>query len=406
MKLISYIIGLGVISLLSACGSLTETKSNNVNDAGASQWPQANLLFHKNPHWRGSDDAYSILLGNDRILWLFGDTLISSKDKVAPRNESYVKMPRNSIGIMNGLDPVTASIDYYWGNDNSAEEPESFFINPEVDKTNWFWPGNGVVLPDGKTLILFFMNIKTDKTSPWGFAIAGWQAARITNISNSPDKWNIKWLKVSDYSRYEIMLGSGGVIIDNGYLYAYGGGNAKISNNIFLGRWSLSLLNEKVPDLSNPEWWTGKDNGWLIEDALVKKGLKPAMVWNKGQNEFTVNKLSSGNYVMVQTAYSTPTGKPGNSNLVCRVSKALIGPWSELKIIYKNLYRVKPAPDDLNIYAGKYHPELKGSEVIFTFASNTQSLKTLWNWQNIYWPSFLKMDRKSFLDIIDDKDIY
>jgi len=69
------------------------------------------------------------------------------------------------------------------------------------------------------------MNIKTNKSSPWGFAIAGWQSAKITNIDKTPDKWNIEWLKVSDYSKYEIMLGSGGVIIDDGYLYAYGGGS-------------------------------------------------------------------------------------------------------------------------------------------------------------------------------------
>ena len=404
MKKIKYLIGF--VSILCACSCIAtgeKTEAVKLENAGASQWPDANQLFERDVHWRGSDDAYSIQLGPNRVLWLFGDTLISSKDEIVPRSPDYVKMPRNSVGIMHGLDPATASIDFYWGNKNSADNPKSFFVNPDVDETNWFWPGNGLMLPDGKTLLLFFMNIKTDTTSPWGFAIAGWQAAKITNIEKSPDKWNIVWLKVSDYSKYEIMLGSGGVMIDGDSLYAYGGNNAKIGNNIYLARWPLSVFNEGTPDLSTPEWRTG--SGWFKEAELDGKGLLPVMVWDKGQNEFTVNKLSNGTYVMVQTTYSNTSGEPGNSNLVCRVSKALTGPWSEQRIIYENLYRVKPAPKDLNIYAGKYHPELKGAEVIFTFASNTQSLATLWKWQNIYWPSFLKMDKKSFLEIVNRKEI-
>ncbi len=404
MKGLIYFILLGGLSTLCACNNIagiSSTGNNRTTDGN--QWLQANKLFERNVHWRGSDDAYSIQLGADRVLWLFGDTLISSKDVIAPRDESYVKMPRNSIGIMHGLDPAAATINFYWGNDNSPDNPKSFFINSALNKTNWLWPGNGALLPNGKTLVLFFMNIKTDNSSPWGFAIAGWQAAKITNISLTPDKRNILWLPVSDYKAYEIMLGSGGVIVEGDYLYAYGGNNAKIGNNIYLARWPLSVFNKKKTDLSNPEWWAGKTEGWVKESIMKEKGSQPEMTWDKGQNEFTVNKLSDGTYVMVQNVYSSESGQPGNSNLVCRTSKALTGPWSEQKLIYKNLYRVKPAPKDLNVYAGKYHPELKGAEVIFTFASNTLSLKTLWNWQNIYWPSFLKMDMNDFLKIVNGK---
>ena len=310
-----------------------------------------------------------------------------------PRNEEYVKMPRNSVGIMHGLNPAKSKINFYWGNNNSISEPESFFRNPKLSEDHWFWPGNAVLLPDGKSLIAFMMDIKTDKSSAWGFGIAGWQAAKITNIDKTPDKWNIQWLKTGDYSKFEILLGSGGVIIDGDYLYAYGGNNAKIGNRIFLARWSLAAFDGSNNDMSNPEWWTGDTSGWVKDSDINSKNLKPEMLWDKGQNEFTVNKIENGRYVMVQTVYSTK-GKPGNSNLICRVSNLLTGPWSEQRILYKNLLRDKKVPNDLNVYAGKYHPELKGGDCIFTYATNTQSLKTLWDWQNIYFPRFVKMDRE------------
>ena len=43
----------------------------------AEPWPEADELFRSDPHWLGSDDAYSIDLGDGRVLWLFGDTFIT-----------------------------------------------------------------------------------------------------------------------------------------------------------------------------------------------------------------------------------------------------------------------------------------------------------------------------------------
>jgi hypothetical protein len=144
MKIVKYIVGSACVLILCACsGMMAENVVDNENGTVdvASQWPEANKLFERDVHWRGSDDAYSIQLGPNRVLWLFGDTLISSKDEIVPRLPDYVKMPRNSVGIMHGLNPATASIDFYWGNKNSADNPKSFFVNPDVDETNWFWPG-------------------------------------------------------------------------------------------------------------------------------------------------------------------------------------------------------------------------------------------------------------------------
>ena len=66
--------------LICSCSSLNP-KNEIKKNSKAEQWIQADKLFKRSVHWRGSDDAYSIKLGDNRVLWLFGDTLISSKIK-------------------------------------------------------------------------------------------------------------------------------------------------------------------------------------------------------------------------------------------------------------------------------------------------------------------------------------
>jgi hypothetical protein len=62
-------------------------------------WPEADLLFRTNPKWIGSDCAYSIDLGNKRVLWLFGDSVIAASKKNIRRQSVMI---RNSVGIQSG----------------------------------------------------------------------------------------------------------------------------------------------------------------------------------------------------------------------------------------------------------------------------------------------------------------
>jgi hypothetical protein len=112
------IFNLSIIFILSLFGILSCTFPDEVPFSDfiqAEPWPQADALFHSDPKWLGSDDAYSIDLGNGKVLWLFGDTFIATSDKNI-RNESI--MIRNSIGIQNGYDPSRSSIKFYWRNQN------------------------------------------------------------------------------------------------------------------------------------------------------------------------------------------------------------------------------------------------------------------------------------------------
>src|SRR5689334_21379235 len=96
-----------------------------VADLQAEAWPQADRLFRGDPHWRGSDCAYSIDLGGGRSLWLFGDTIIDPTG-ASSRKSPGVKMIGNTVAIQTGADPSKATIKFAWrtGDDGA---PAAFF---------------------------------------------------------------------------------------------------------------------------------------------------------------------------------------------------------------------------------------------------------------------------------------
>ncbi|HSR30499.1 MAG TPA: hypothetical protein VLY63_08030, partial [Anaerolineae bacterium] len=148
---ISVLVVLAVLWLV-ACGSTAAPAPATVEPPSsdllqAEPWPEADALFRSNPKWLGSDDAYSVDLGNGRTLWLFGDTFISRSFLNTRRLSTLI---RNSVAIQSGYDPSTASMEFAWRTERG--KPLSFF--PEEDDT-WFWPGHGIAL-DGK-LFLFLM---------------------------------------------------------------------------------------------------------------------------------------------------------------------------------------------------------------------------------------------------------
>jgi hypothetical protein len=111
-KIIASIIFLSLVTCTNAPippPTADETLSSNLIQAKPR--PEADILFRPNPKWLGSDDAYSIDLGNGRVLCLFADTFIATTEKNV-RSESV--MIRNSVGIQSGYDPSAATMQFFW----------------------------------------------------------------------------------------------------------------------------------------------------------------------------------------------------------------------------------------------------------------------------------------------------
>src|SRR5262245_58918263 len=107
---------------LMGCGADDSTAKNAPPENftfSAESWPEADQLFHSDPRWIGADAAYSVDLGGDRTLWLFGDSFVATS---AANVRSESKLVRNSIAIQTGRDPETASIVFHWN--DAGSEPQ------------------------------------------------------------------------------------------------------------------------------------------------------------------------------------------------------------------------------------------------------------------------------------------
>jgi hypothetical protein len=330
----------------------------------ATPWLEADDLFQKDPNWVGGDDAYSVDLGNKRTLWLFADSLI---DPSARHTRQGAKMIHNSLGIQTGYDPSNASISFYWGND-AEKQPSSYFPNHGDD---FFWPGHGIRL--GSTLTIFLMRVRKVNEG-LGFNVCGWNAVKIDNPDDSPGSWRYVWLD-SPANDMGIIVGSASVLRQGNFLYAFSARETVSSHPLYLARWPVDDV--RRGELEKVTWWSGSVNEW----AASPKQATP--VFDNGQTELTVHFDDlSHKYVCVQTVGFGP------ASLALRVAEKMSGPWSLPETFYR-----PPECDQSNIliYAGKAHPQLKGADLVLTYATNSLKLQDLFLDNDIYFPRFLRV---------------
>ena len=269
----------------------------------ASAWREADSLFRRSPHWIGADGAYSIDLGNNRTMWLFGDTWI---DPSGQQSRSNAQMIRNSVAIQTGADPSNATIKFYW--QTTADEAQQAFFVQQGDE--WFWPGHGVRLYD--RLILFLNRLRGTDIG-LGFASAGWNALMIDNPDDEPTDWRIKTLQTPS-NPLGIIVGFASVLQWQEHLYAFGSQDPVKSHPIYVARWPV----EKVAkgELREPEWWGGADIGWIADSSSTPRWP----VFENGQAELTIHFDDvTHQFIAVQTVGF------GEADLAIRSAPELMG---------------------------------------------------------------------------------
>jgi hypothetical protein len=349
-----------VACLLAGCAGLQPA----VAPLSVSPWPEADALFQSDPRWLGADDAYSVDLGQGRVLWLFGDSFVAPPSGGNRRDAAVI---RNSVAVQEGPDPSSAKLSFYWRGPDEA--PESFF--PE-DGEVWFWPGDGLML-DG-SLVIFLMAIQPTE-GPLGFEAAGWTAIEVDNPLEEPDRWRPSRLTGLADS-FGVILGSASVFESDGYVYAYGAGTDG-DHDLYLVRWPKEEV--LAGRLDDPQWWIGRLGGWSLQSHLAER---PPPVLTHGQIELTVhyeNHLKC--YLAVQTVGFGP------ADLAMRTAPDLTGPWSPPRIIH---HPAEADRSDILIYAGKAHPHLKGADLVMTYVVNTIDWELLLDDNSIYYPRFLR----------------
>ncbi|HEV8325568.1 MAG TPA: DUF4185 domain-containing protein [Myxococcota bacterium] len=336
----------------------------------ASAWPEADALFRGDPLWRGADDAYSVALGGERVLWLFADGFVASAPGAPRAGSAFI---RNSVAVQTGLDPTTAAIEFRWAT-AAGGAPASFF--PEQAGT-WFWPGDGERTPGG-ALLVFLMAVRASSGGgAFGFEVYGWRTVRVADPDVDPADWTLEWLD-TPADALGVIVGSASVLQRDGFLYAYGA-HEPPPHDLYLLRWPAGPA--FAGDLSAPSWWCGDAGGWSAPVAVgAAPACAPVPVFGDGQTELSVHEETAlGRFLEVQTRGF------GATTLALRSAPALEGPWSALDEFFR-----PPESDRAGafVYAGKAHPELLGADLAVTYVANGDGVFTD---ETLYYPRFVRL---------------
>ncbi|MEZ5570934.1 MAG: hypothetical protein R3E64_02835 [Halioglobus sp.] len=363
----------------------------------AELWPEADRLFYNNPdspQWKGADVANSVALDDDRILWVFGDTLLTEPDANAcERFGEFDLVVHNSVALQHGADPTTARIAHYWGQQDGRPAP---FFSPRDDDGSWYWMGGVTVIGD-QALVFLMRARSTAPDSPddppagscagLNFEMLGWDA-RIAGITEqTPDQW--QWREVSlprEINWQGILAGSSTAYVEDNYLYAWSAGPASWAGNpVFLARWPVTAAVQA--DLSEPQWHTA--DGWEAQASLGSR--RPAAIVQDGNNEVSVARNlwpeEDESWWWLQSSQVV------NSSLCYRNAQSPFT-FGECRHLLDPPELEKYPDSRLLVYAVKLHPALKAGNdnaVIATYVVNSCSLQDIQNRCDLYYPRFIKL---------------
>lgn len=352
-------------------GALLPATDSIRPDAGlptisAEAWPAADALFHRDPRWSGGDAAYSVPLGGDRVLWLFGDSFVATG--TAPGRRAS-RMVRNSIAIQRGLDPSSATVAFVWRTDSNG--PASFF--PE-DGDRWYWPADGIRV--GRALVLFLERVRSTPGEGLGFRADGWRVAWVEDPEAEPSSWRLRLLAPPP--------GPDSMVVG---LAAWREGPDIVALGIrepgdhagCLVRWPAADLARGR--LDGARWWAGDSAGWVGYRALA--GLPAAVIADAGPECSLHRDRRTGRWIHLRTLGF------GASEIGASFAARPQGPWSSATRVYR-----PPESDrkDAFVYAGKGHPELAGADLVVTYATNTFApFETLVEDTTLYYPRFVRL---------------
>lgn len=344
--------------------------------------PDYDALFHHETGWTGADANVSVDLGNDRTLWLWGDTFYG--DIVDGRR--CVCITRNSISLQRGTDPATATVDYFYGPEHDGV-PTSFFVPPGGD--GWFWPRHGVRTRDG--VYVFLTQLVKDDSDPqfiYGKRVASW-VARIPNPDDPPAAWRttytkLPWSRHSDSGVDRLSIGQ--AVVRAGLLYVYATEEVQPPG----GRVTRHLLTARVPEahIDDFDQWQFYDDGdWSSDQLDASRGFEVI------SPDFSVSyQPSLRSYVVVYSDW-TPANLGANGRprqIAVRQAPGPTGPWSGPQVVYQC---PEPGQDPARYcYAAKGHPQLStaADELIVSYATSNARVGAVGD-TSVYFPRFVRV---------------
>jgi hypothetical protein len=325
--------------------------------------------------WLGGDSAYSIPLGPNTAVWLFGDTFVG-------KTRSTGGMIHNSIAIRECENGGCRST--YWWSGMHSGHPDSFFRTAE---SNYFWPLDGFTY-QGKLYIFLEQMHALPGGGAFGFDYSSIQLAVISNPAASPDQWLISYRQISKGN--SVVPGIATALIEEAgtnHLYAFTLFR-RSATQPFVG-----LLRCSQGDLAS----SATSIHWQYFSASPHWSD-----WKPSTSPPDVKKVLDGNITEMSVNYHAdaklwlaiyPT--PGGLFKTASYSKAahLSGPWTESKAFFTYPEMQKSDPrytPNVFCYAAKEHPELESNQMLaFTYACNSSHESEIFRELRLYRPELV-----------------
>ena len=293
--------------------------------------PEQGVLSSSDPAWIGGDGTFSIPLGEQRRLWLFGDTWLSV-------GGGRLAMVSNTLGIQVG--PCETTFQPLW-RDGEAE-PRPFLASE--DGVGWLWPA-GAVWVETNLYLFYHCLVRRPPGGPWDFVPRGTELLRVKNPRAPPRDW-IMERSVLPWAADAFLVGS--YAVEGEHLLAFGSRPKGDGRELVLARIALADIKglgtdpwEFLADEDPPPRWVGH----LGEAKGLFQGVG---------TEFSVGRDPSGDGWLC--VYS-----PGGISPEIHVRQAtkVWGAWDSPKVIY----RCPEADLDPGVYCygAKHHPQCGGS---------------------------------------------
>jgi hypothetical protein len=329
--------------------------------------PEIDEKFRTQAGWIGGDGAHSIDLGNNRTLWLFGDTWVGTlKDGLRSR----ARIVHNSVGVQCGPEaPCTFIV-----REDANGKPVDL-IRPE-DGRGWLWFQNGIMVKDKLYLFLSQMDLPTEKYRPERKPLGQWLAI-VENPQDDPRDWCINQVRMpfASYSRQRDVTFGSGAVVEGEFLYVFGSDDASrmSSLNRFLIVARVPL--DRITEMS--EWRFLRKGRWSHDFMQADRVAKQL------SSDLSISYMPGiRRYLMVYTESDV------SNRIVARTAPSPVGPWSEAETLHHCL----DAHGDMRLYcyAGKAHPSLS-SDGRLVISYLTSSIDT---WQvatdpRLFWPMFV-----------------
>lgn len=336
------------------------------------RWAPGDAFFSRDDIFRGGDAAYSVDLGGDHVLWLFGDSFVGPQVETGSR--SNLPMTRNALALQHGRDPGTASITF-------TVNAQPFFKHPNTER--WFWPGPGARVYDlhhnvseTDPLLLGLAEIR-EASGGLGFETVGSKLAIIDEPLNPPDEWSPKLVDWPANS-HGVQLGLGAWWPNDSKTYLFAPvepGN----HDVYLARWNdAQLLADRVPKLA---WWNG--TAWSDDEASAQPIVRGLQTEFSVHQEWTSSDPDNGKLWMVSTEGF------GGSSVVVRTADKPSGPWSKPRVLATP---PEASRDGILIYSAKAHPALRVPGIggpMITYCTNHTDFGTMVGDMELYFPRFL-----------------